>query len=397
MKLFLCLLFLFPGMLIFAQTDSTSTASIQRDSTIEKMRRLERQIQSLSQIIDSQQTESKKKAGDIYVANYNKMLHTAELVNELYDAVDLIERDKKEQITYNKINQANNPTSDILGFKLVDVINNTLDETIKENNANIPEPEKKPIRNIISNLVLALGKTFPPLQLFTSVVSSISSFTIPTLNADNPDGKVKRVSDVTANVHVNPVALDSAFISSFAGKMGPYITFYLNLNKINTNLEDELNVHSFNYGDMLNKIKQMRSDYEKNTGIDMSSLANVSGSLNTLMNYSNSGGNASFRYEDYNNKKEVRYVTNQLPDLYDYVKDFNEYAKQYIYIVARNINNNKEQLKLALQLPKSDSSRINALIQEINDKQNGPEGFLTKYNSKIDEINREIKTLRGNS
>ncbi len=396
MKLFLTMLLLCHSMVMFAQVDTTTIASVQRDSTIEKMRRLERELQSLKQFVDSQQSESKKKAADIYEANYNKMLHTSELVNELYDAVDLIERDKKEQITYNKINQANNPTSDILGFKLVDVINNTLDETIKENNSKIPEPQKKPIRSIVNNLVLALGKTFPPLQLFTSVVSTISTFTIPALAVDNPDSKVRKVSDVTNNVRVSPAPLDSSFVNSFSNKMGPYITFYLNLNKINTNLEDELNVHSFNYGDMLTRIQQMRSDFEKNTSIDMSGSANSLNALNKLMNYRNSG-NSSFRYDEYNSKREVRYVTNLLPDLYDYVKQFNEYSKQYIYIVARNINNNKEQLKLALQLPKSDSSRINALIQEISDKQNGPEGFLTKYNSKIDEINQEIKTLKSNS
>src|SRR3954468_13268260 len=157
MRISILIAFLCHCILTFAQTDTSTTASVQRDSTIEKMRRLERELQSLKQYVDSQQSESKKKAADIFEANYNKMLHTAELVNELYDAVDLIEKDKKEQIAYNKINQANNPTSDILGFKLVDVINNTLDETLKENSSNIPEPEKKPIRSIVSNLVMALG------------------------------------------------------------------------------------------------------------------------------------------------------------------------------------------------------------------------------------------------
>src|SRR3954447_22695953 len=301
MKLLLTLILLCQCMVIFAQTDTTSIASVQRDSTIEKMRRLERELQNLKQYVDSQQSETKKKAADVYEANYNKMLHTSELVNELYDAVDLIEKDKKEQIAYNKINQANNPTSDILGFKLVDVINNSLDETIKENNSRIPEPQKKPIRSIVSNLVMALGKTFPPLQLFTSVVSTISTFTVPALTVDNPDSKVKKVSDVTNNVRVSPTVLDSAFIASFSNKMGPYITFYLNLNKINTNLEDELAMHSFNYRDMLAAIRQKRSDFEKNTGISMSAPVN---SLNKLMNYKNSGGNASFKYEEYNNKKE---------------------------------------------------------------------------------------------
>ena len=97
MKLFLTMIFLCHCMVMFAQADSTSIASVQRDSTIEKMRRLERELQNLKQYVDSQQTESKKKAADIYEANYNKMLHTSALVNELYDAVDLIEKDKKEQ------------------------------------------------------------------------------------------------------------------------------------------------------------------------------------------------------------------------------------------------------------------------------------------------------------
>lgn len=390
MRLCFFLFFLCSSTILFAQTDSAAATPAVSD-TNRVNRQLYEEVQGMRQIVTSLQNMSTRNARETYNNNYSKVLYTSQLINDLYNVVDLIERDKKERIAYNKISQANNPTSNILGFKLVDVINNSVDETIKEQT--VPESKAKPIKSIVGNLVLALGKSFPPLQLVSSVVSSVSSMILPEMHLEskNSNGKIKSLSDL--RITTSPSSLDTTFIKSFTNRLSPYIAFYLNLNKINLNLEEELDKHSFYYKDMLQRIAQMKKEYGDSTNINLDDITAINSSLNRLMDYNRSGA-GGFDYAAYNSKREIRNVSAMLPDLYDYVKEFYDYSNEYNYIVTVNIENNKEQLKAALQLPKSDSGQINALIQEINDQQKGPYGFTSKYKAAIDRVAQEIKNLR---
>jgi hypothetical protein len=363
-------------------------------STIEKVRALDNDVQELKDYVKSQKIYISAGAQNNYEKNYNRMLSMAELVNELNSTINLIENDKKQSSTFNKINQANNPSSDILGFKLTDVINTSLDETLKERNVS---PEKaKPVKNIISNLTYGFSSFFPPLQLVSSIISGISAYTDKTIipYPANLDGKIKHINDIVFKENVS--SMDTAFIGTFTRKLGPYISFYVELNKVNTGFDEDLSKFSFFYADFVNDIKQLKGDFEKNTSIQLQNSITLQ--VNKIMNYSSSGSR-EFKHADYNHKPEITYINENLETMYEFVKIFNEYSKQYIFLVNRNIDNNKAQLKNALKLPKHNKESISNLLKKIDEEQVGTEqnpGFITKYNKNISSITSKIKELKRN-
>ncbi len=363
-------------------------------STIEKVRELDNDVQELKDFVKNQKITISSGAHQNYEKNYSRMLSMAELINELNSTITLIENDKKQSSTFNKINQANNPSSDILGFKLTDVINTSFEETLKERNIT---PEKaKPVKNIIGNLVYGFSSYFPPLQLVSSIVSSISAYTnteiIPV--SASLDGKIKSVKDIVFTGLTT--SMDTAFIGTFTRKLVPYISFYVELNKVNTGFDEDLSKFSFFYTDFVQDIKHLKSDFEKNSTIQLS--GNITVQVNKLMNYSSSGSK-DFNHAAYNNKAEIAYINDNLETMYEFVKIFNEYSKQYIFLVNRNIDNNKAQLKNALKLPKHNKEAISNLLKKIDDEQIGTEqnpGFITKYNKNISSITSKIKELKRN-
>lgn len=363
-------------------------------STIEKVRELDNDVQELKDYVKSQKIYTSTGAQNNYEKNYNRMLSMAELVNELNSTITLIENDKKQSSTFNKINQANNPSSDILGFKLTDVINTSLEETLKARS--ISSDKAKPIKNIISNLTYGFSSFFPPLQLVSSIISGISSYTDKVIipYPANADGKIKHINDIVFKENIS--SMDTAFIGTFTRKLGPYISFYVELNKVNTGFDEDLSKFSFFYTDFVQDIKQLKSDFEMNTTIQLQSSITLQ--VNKIMSYSLSGGK-EFKHADYNNKPEITYVNENLETMYEFVKIFNEYSKQYIFLVNRNIDNNKAQLKNALKLPRHNKESISNLLKKIDEEQVGTEqypGFITKYNKNISSITSKIKELKRN-
>jgi hypothetical protein len=381
------------GLLNYPALSQDST----KVSTIEKVRALDNDVQELKDYVRVQKTLNEGTAKVLYEKNYKKLISTAELLRELNSTIALIENDKSQADVDNAIRQANNPSSDILGFKLTDVINTSIDETMNERKI---APEKSStVKNIVSNLIHGVGSIFPPLQFVSSIVSGISSFTdkdvsiAPSLTT-NIDGKIKYIKDMTFSAKTS--TLDTAFIGTFKRKLAPYITFYVELNKINTSFEDDLAKFSFLYSDIKSKAEQLTIDFEQGTSIKLHADSSITNQVNKLTSY-NMSGTPAFKHADFNKKSQMSYVSDNLESLYEFVKYFNEYARQYIFIVNRNIDNNKTQLKNAKNLPKASKTTINTLLSKIEKAQIGTEqnpGFITKYNKSISSITSKIKELR---
>ncbi|MDO9613388.1 MAG: hypothetical protein Q7J86_02555 [Bacteroidota bacterium] len=366
-------------------------------STIEKVRALDNDVQELKDYVKSQKTLSEGTAKKIYEKNYNRLISTAELLRELNSTIAFIEKDKSQASVDNAIRQANNPSSDILGFKLTDVITTSLDETIKEKN--IVAEKSSTVKSIVGNLIHGFGPIFPPLQFVSSIVSGISSFTdkdisiAPSLTS-NIDGKIKYIKDMKFSAKTS--TLDTAFIGSFTRKLAPYIGFYVELNQINTSFEDDLAKFSFLNSDITSKAAQLSIEFEQGTSVELHPDSSITNQVNKLTSF-NTSGTTNFNHSDFNRKSEMSYVNENLESLYEFVKYFNEYARQYIYLVNRNIDNNKTQLKNAKKLPKAVTKTIDDLLTKIEKEQVGTEqnpGFITKYNKNISSITNKIKELR---
>lgn len=381
----LSLLFLF---FFFAGHSQDSTMVL----SIERLRSLDHDIQELKDYVKDQRTSQAMTEKQLYDRNYNRLLSMAELLRELQATIDLIESDREQVGVYNKISQANNPSSDILGFKLTDIIKTSFEETLNERSISVDKV--LPLKNVVNNLIHGLGAAFPPLQLMSSVVAGISAYTDKSYIAEavQSNKRVRFANDIALKGYTS--TLDTVFIGSFTRKLAPYINFYIELNKINTGFDEDLSKFSFFYSDISQNISTMVADFERNTTISLS--GNITLQINRLMNF-NQSGTDRFNHAEFNRKPEVTYVTRTLEPTYEFVKLFNEYARQYLFLTNRNIENNKAQLESAKKLPNSNVAAIDLLISEISLKQVGTEaipGFVNKYNRNISSITSKIQDLR---
>lgn len=362
--------------------------------TIERLRDLDRDIQELKTFVRDQKTEHALSEREEYHRNYNRLLTMSELLLELRNTITLIENDKMQLSVFNKLNQANNPTSPILGFRLTDVITQSFEETLK--NKNLSPEQALPLRNIVGNLIHGLGQSFPPLQLVSSVISSISSFTHMSLIPESLQNnrRVRFASDLALRSLTTTV--DSSFVGLYTRKLQPYISFYMELNRINTRFDEDLAEFTFHYADISQRLSSMISEFERNTDINLSQ-GNITHQVNTLMNFQNSG-NERFRHRDYNRMPQVAYTRLFLERLSEFVKDFNEYARQYAFLTNRNMENNLRQLASAKNLPNSNAAAINNLIEEIRINHIGTDtrpGFISRYNRNINSITTKLQQMRA--
>ncbi len=360
--------------------------------SVERLRTLDQDVLELKDFVREQRTHQALTERQLYNRNYNRLLSMAELLRELKATIDLVESDREQIGVYNKISQANNPTSDILGFKLTDIIKNSLEKTLDERK--IEADKVLPINNVVNNLIHGLGAAFPPLQLMSSVVAGLSAFTDKAfaLNPTQANRRIRYARDLA--LQGSTTTLDTLFIGSFTRRLAPYVNFYIELNRINTGFDEELAKFSFFYSDISQNINTLIDAFERNTTISLS--GNITNQVNALMNFHLSGSDR-FNHAEINRRPEITYVTRVLEPTTEFVKVFNEYARQYLFLTNRNIENNKAQLANAKRLPNSNHAAIDLLIAEIDLKQRGSEtslGFINRYNRNISRITSKIQDLR---
>lgn len=361
--------------------------------TIERLRELDRDMQELKTFVREQKTEHALTEKETYQRNYHRLITMAELLLELRNTITLIEDDKRQLSVFNTLNQANNPASSILGFRLTDVVTQSFEETIK--NKNLAPEQAFPLRNIVSNLIHGLGETFPPLQLVSSVISSVSSFThfsvVPPAQANNR--RVRFASDIAIRSLTSTV--DTSFIGTYTRKLQPYILFYMELNRINTRFEEDLAEFTFHYADISQNLNNLISEFEANTTLNLSQ-GNITLQVNRLMDYQNSG-NERFRHRDYNRLPQIIYTSTALEKVSEFVNTFNEYARQYAFLTNRNMENNLRQLANAKILPNSNATEIDRLIAQIRLNHIGTAaqpGFISRYNRNINSITTKLQQIR---
>ena len=133
------------------------------------------EVAKLKQVIKGLQENEIQSEKIKYMRNYQLVLYGIEIIKEIKQGTIEISSARSQNILYKKIIDVNNPSSDALGFQLMDVIDKCLEENI--NALPLVDGEKKRLKGQVSGLVEGLKKTFPPLQIISSVVSMISSFT----------------------------------------------------------------------------------------------------------------------------------------------------------------------------------------------------------------------------
>src|SRR5438552_17665753 len=164
MKRLLVILLMFSGL----QAMSQGNSEINTNNLVDEVAKLKEVIKGLQE--NEIQSEKIK-----YMRNYQLVLYGIEIIKEIKQGTIEISSALSHNILYKKIIDVNNPSSDALGFQLMDVIDKCLEENI--NALPLVDGEKKRLKGQVSGLVDGLKKTFPPLQIISSVVGMISSFT----------------------------------------------------------------------------------------------------------------------------------------------------------------------------------------------------------------------------
>lgn len=152
------------------------------------------------------------------------------LIFEAYSGITALDREfrgthEKIALTglFTKMMQANNPTSDVLGFRFTDIVMAAAEQhfasTLKQ------EPDKKRFLQIVSRIlehpiVDAVTGSNPLTSVVSAIISSVINFSTVSA-AENQDGGKSRSMTVSQQE-----AFSSASIREFQNDLQVYITFY---------------------------------------------------------------------------------------------------------------------------------------------------------------------------
>jgi len=146
---------------------------------------------------------------------------------------------------FTKLMQANNPTSDILGFRFTEIIYSSSEKHFK--NVLKDEKDKKRFSQVVTKIidnpvVSTLASTNPVTSVMASIISVIAGFTTSQAEVEKEGGRIKNVTVEQQD------AFDNRGISAFRNDLKIYVDFY-----------DALIISSRDYLDGLNALDRKYS------------------------------------------------------------------------------------------------------------------------------------------
>ena len=146
---------------------------------------------------------------------------------------------------FTKLMQANNPTSDILGFRFTEIIFSSSEKHFK--NVLKDERDKKRFSQVVCKIidnpvVSSLANTNPVTSVVASIISVVAGFTTSRAEVEKEGGRIKNVTVEQQD------AFENKGISAFQNELKVYIDFY-----------DELIISSRNYLEGLNALNRKYS------------------------------------------------------------------------------------------------------------------------------------------
>ena len=366
---------LFIGMTSHAQSETRNVEAEQNlkyDGDTLSLE-LTKDLQTLKQTVSSLKMKEEETQKGKYLKSYQLVLRGIDIVQELYSGTLQIQSARSQNIFYKKVIDMNNPSSDALGFQLLDVIIKSIEDNIAT--LPIPQPDKARLTGSISNLVDNVKAIFPPLNILSNVLSMASSFSFFRTREE----KKKEVSVET----VNPIGKD--ILAKIRNQLVPYIEFYSELDKINSKFQNALYAHVVQYKDYIENLYAVKQDIES-AGIDFKVV--LADQLNTIFEY-NKMGAADFDFITKNKDEKIKklkinaYSVFDLVDQYkkftnDFVSIQNDFYQSYIQVLSGKV----------LFLPIKDDSKVSQLVADLNNTKNGNEsegiiGFDVTYKTRL--------------
>ena len=344
------------------------------------------EVAKLKEVIKGLQENEIQSEKIKYLRNYQLVLYGIEIVKEIKQGTIEISSARSQNILYKKIIDINNPSSDALGFQLMEVIDKTLEDNI--NALPLVDGEKKRVKGQVSGLVEGLKRTFPPLQIISSAVSMISSFTTYKTRMERLDRKTDSLI-VEASYPIT-----KEIISRINLQMAPYIEFYNQLNKINSTYENALYNHVIEYKDFIEEVSNIQTTLEGSLDMNES----IGEQINGVFDLANSS-RQDFDYKKINENEKIRSLAGNCITVYDLVETYKKFTSDFIAIQDGFYRDYISLLEeKAKKLPIKDDDRIAKLITDLNNiKKGNPSenviGFDETYKSKLKSITTKVVAL----
>jgi hypothetical protein len=376
MKQYLVILVLILSALQGRPQGSTDVNS---NNLADEVTRLREQIKGLQE--NEIQSEKVK-----YMRNYQLVLYGLDIIKEIKQGTVEISNARSQNILYKKIIDINNPSSDALGFQLMEVIDKMLEENI--NALPLVDGEKKRLKGQVSGLVDGLKRTFPPLQIISSVVSMISSFTTFRTRMEKLD---KRTDSLVVEASY-PITKE--IISKINLQLAPYIDFYTQLDKVNNTYENALYNHVIEYKDFMDEVDNLQTVLAG--ALDMNQ--SIGEQINNLFDLANSS-RQDFDYKKVNENDKIRAVAGNCLSVFDLVDRYKKFTSDFIAIQDGFYRDYISLLEdKAKKLPIKDEEKISKLVTDLNNikKGNSAEniiGFDESYKSKLKSISTKVVAL----
>jgi hypothetical protein len=277
---------------------------------------------------------------------------------------------------FTKLMQANNPTSDILGFRFTEVIFNASEKHFRYILKDVQDRKRfsQVISKIIDNPVIStLANTNPVTSVVGAIISTIAGFTTSKVNLEKEGGRIEDVTVVQEDI------FDQGNISAFRDDLQVYIDFY-----------DALIIASSDYLAGLEELNakyaylvQSVDDYKA----ELYSAIEVREN-NMLIRLSKILPDPAIRGIDFKaiSDDPVIRTSHRMAGKYPLLQlAVNDFKKDYNSLLFKYLNTYTSTLETALEFPDADidKSKINDLIADINvfirnqksTDQDGPDAF----------------------
>lgn len=259
---------------------------------------------------------------------------------------------------FTKLMQANNPTSDILGFRFSEIIITAAKKHFKEGLKNDQDKKRfsQIIGKIINNpIVSTLANSNPLTSVISSIINTIAGFTTSRLELKKEGGKVRDVAVSQQD------AFNNQSIAAFRNELQAYIDFYDALIIASSEYLEGLNNLNVKYAYLIRSVRDFKAELYAGLNVEENKLLI---SLSKILP-DPSVENINYRQLTYDpDIQKIRNLARKYPFLQQDVCTFqNEYNTLLINYLSVNI----QTLRLAESFPDKDidKSKTKALITEI--------------------------------
>lgn len=259
---------------------------------------------------------------------------------------------------FTKLMQANNPTSDILGFRFTEIIFSSSEKHFK--NVLKEERDKKRFSQVVCKIidnpvVSSLANTNPVTSVVASIISVVASFTTSRAEVEKEGGRIKNVTVEQQD------AFENKGISAFQNELKVYIDFYDALIISSRNYLEGLNALNRKYSYLIQSVTNYKT--ELYIGLDFNESRLLMQLAKLLPDPSTEGINFSDILRNPKIQKS-QLLARKYPVLQQAVVSF---KKEYNTLLFNFLSDYVRTLKTAKDFPDSDidKTKTDELINDI--------------------------------